>query len=104
MPWELGAPAVRAASSKPVLFPQQHLRKWMEVVVITHKGGQRSEGNVSDLLVSEQGPRPRRWARVHAGAGQISSCHCSPCELLKPTCWHCILLSVSELLNIPFHV
>ncbi|KAM5151825.1 transformation/transcription domain-associated protein [Mantella aurantiaca] len=23
----------------------QHLRKWMEVVVITHKGGQRSEGN-----------------------------------------------------------
>ncbi|KAM4631836.1 transformation/transcription domain-associated protein isoform 1-T1 [Discoglossus pictus] len=25
----------------------QHLRKWMEVVVITHKGGQRSEGNVS---------------------------------------------------------
>uniref|UniRef100_A0A8C2HQ32 Transformation/transcription domain-associated protein n=1 Tax=Cyprinus carpio TaxID=7962 RepID=A0A8C2HQ32_CYPCA len=27
----------------------QHLRKWMEVVVITHKGGQRSDGNaVSD--------------------------------------------------------
>ncbi|KAJ7403601.1 Transformation/transcription domain-associated protein [Willisornis vidua] len=24
---------------------QQHLRKWMEVVVITHKGGQRSDGN-----------------------------------------------------------
>uniref|UniRef100_A0A8C2Z7M2 Transformation/transcription domain-associated protein n=1 Tax=Cyclopterus lumpus TaxID=8103 RepID=A0A8C2Z7M2_CYCLU len=23
----------------------QHLRKWMEVVVITHKGGQRSDGN-----------------------------------------------------------
>eukprot|EP00079_Xenopus_tropicalis_P039067 XP_017952838.1 PREDICTED: transformation/transcription domain-associated protein isoform X2 [Xenopus tropicalis] len=23
----------------------QHLRKWMEVVVMTHKGGQRSEGN-----------------------------------------------------------
>lgn len=29
-------------------FQQQHLRKWMEVVVITHKGGQRSDGNVSD--------------------------------------------------------
>lgn len=26
---------------------QQHLRKWMEVVVITHKGGQRSDGSVS---------------------------------------------------------
>uniref|UniRef100_A0A8C1XW97 Transformation/transcription domain-associated protein n=1 Tax=Cyprinus carpio TaxID=7962 RepID=A0A8C1XW97_CYPCA len=25
----------------------QHLRKWMEVVVITHKGGQRSDGSVS---------------------------------------------------------
>ncbi|ERE76894.1 transformation/transcription domain-associated protein [Cricetulus griseus] len=25
----------------------QHLRKWMEVVVITHKGGQRSDGNES---------------------------------------------------------
>uniref|UniRef100_A0A665WR86 Transformation/transcription domain-associated protein n=1 Tax=Echeneis naucrates TaxID=173247 RepID=A0A665WR86_ECHNA len=25
----------------------QHLRKWMEVVVITHKGGQRGDGNVS---------------------------------------------------------
>uniref|UniRef100_A0A8C3CL18 Transformation/transcription domain associated protein n=1 Tax=Cairina moschata TaxID=8855 RepID=A0A8C3CL18_CAIMO len=24
----------------------QHLRKWMEVVVITHKGGQRSDGNI----------------------------------------------------------
>lgn len=28
-------------------FYQQHLRKWMEVVVITHKGGQRSDGSVS---------------------------------------------------------
>uniref|UniRef100_A0A8C3CKA9 Transformation/transcription domain associated protein n=1 Tax=Cairina moschata TaxID=8855 RepID=A0A8C3CKA9_CAIMO len=26
----------------------QHLRKWMEVVVITHKGGQRSDGNESN--------------------------------------------------------
>uniref|UniRef100_A0A8B9KEE7 Transformation/transcription domain-associated protein n=1 Tax=Astyanax mexicanus TaxID=7994 RepID=A0A8B9KEE7_ASTMX len=25
----------------------QHLRKWMEVVVLTHKGGQRSDGSVS---------------------------------------------------------
>uniref|UniRef100_A0A8D0S4C7 Transformation/transcription domain associated protein n=1 Tax=Sus scrofa TaxID=9823 RepID=A0A8D0S4C7_PIG len=25
----------------------QHLRKWMEVVVLTHKGGQRSDGNES---------------------------------------------------------
>lgn len=29
------------------LSHQQHLRKWMEVVVITHKGGQRSDGSVS---------------------------------------------------------
>lgn len=29
------------------IFYQQHLRKWMEVVVITHKGGQRSDGSVS---------------------------------------------------------
>lgn len=28
-------------------FSQQHLRKWMEVVVLTHKGGQRSDGSVS---------------------------------------------------------
>uniref|UniRef100_UPI003AAEA74B transformation/transcription domain-associated protein isoform X4 n=1 Tax=Centroberyx gerrardi TaxID=166262 RepID=UPI003AAEA74B len=28
----------------------QHLRKWMEVVVITHKGGQRSDGSVSPAL------------------------------------------------------
>uniref|UniRef100_A0A670YI66 Transformation/transcription domain associated protein n=1 Tax=Pseudonaja textilis TaxID=8673 RepID=A0A670YI66_PSETE len=26
----------------------QHLRKWMEVVVLTHKGGQRSDGNDSN--------------------------------------------------------
>ena len=37
--------------SFPLSFQQQHLRKWMEVVVITHKGGQRSDGNVSDWLV-----------------------------------------------------
>ncbi|KAI5103190.1 transformation/transcription domain-associated protein isoform X3, partial [Silurus meridionalis] len=28
----------------------QHLRKWMEVVVLTHKGGQRSDGSVSASL------------------------------------------------------
>ncbi|XP_011912455.1 transformation/transcription domain-associated protein isoform X5 [Macaca thibetana thibetana] len=33
----------------------QHLRKWMEVVVITHKGGQRSDGNES---ISECGRCP----------------------------------------------
>lgn len=27
----------------------------MEVVVLTHKGGQRSDGNVSDLFVSGKG-------------------------------------------------
>lgn len=32
------------------LLLQQHLRKWMEVVVITHKGGQRSDGSVSISL------------------------------------------------------
>lgn len=31
-------------------FLQQHLRKWMEVVVITHKGGQRSDGSVSTSM------------------------------------------------------
>lgn len=41
--------------SQDVFFQQQHLRKWMEVVVITHKGGQRSDGNVSDLFVSGKG-------------------------------------------------
>lgn len=30
-----------------LFLSQQHLRKWMEVVVITHKGGQRSDGSVS---------------------------------------------------------
>lgn len=33
--------------SETSCFLQQHLRKWMEVVVITHKGGQRSDGSVS---------------------------------------------------------
>lgn len=33
--------------SETCSFLQQHLRKWMEVVVITHKGGQRSDGSVS---------------------------------------------------------
>ncbi|XP_022520517.2 transformation/transcription domain-associated protein isoform X4 [Astyanax mexicanus] len=29
----------------------QHLRKWMEVVVLTHKGGQRSDGSVSEMKI-----------------------------------------------------
>uniref|UniRef100_A0A3Q2UJ62 Transformation/transcription domain-associated protein n=1 Tax=Fundulus heteroclitus TaxID=8078 RepID=A0A3Q2UJ62_FUNHE len=29
---------------------KQHLRKWMEVVVITHKGGQRSDGSLQSFL------------------------------------------------------
>ena len=45
--------------SKDVFFfQQQHLRKWMEVVVLTHKGGQRSDGNVSDSFVSGAAPPP----------------------------------------------
>lgn len=30
----------------------------MEVVVLTHKGGQRSDGNVSDSFVSGAAPPP----------------------------------------------
>uniref|UniRef100_A0AAY5EIW4 Transformation/transcription domain-associated protein n=1 Tax=Electrophorus electricus TaxID=8005 RepID=A0AAY5EIW4_ELEEL len=36
----------------------QHLRKWMEVVVLTHKGGQRSDGSVS----------PSSWASGRPGS------------------------------------
>lgn len=44
--------------SKACVFQQQHLRKWMEVVVITHKGGQRSDGNVSSALQCVPRPVP----------------------------------------------
>lgn len=55
--------------SKDVFFQQQHLRKWMEVVVLTHKGGQRSDGNVSDLFVSGRAPLPcTAVITVHIGA------------------------------------
>uniref|UniRef100_A0A8B9K8X1 Transformation/transcription domain-associated protein n=1 Tax=Astyanax mexicanus TaxID=7994 RepID=A0A8B9K8X1_ASTMX len=33
----------------------QHLRKWMEVVVLTHKGGQRSDGSVSGCKKCDKG-------------------------------------------------
>lgn len=49
---ELKCSCCKEEMSKDVFFSQQHLRKWMEVVVLTHKGGQRSDGNVSDLFVS----------------------------------------------------
>ncbi|CAG04456.1 unnamed protein product [Tetraodon nigroviridis] len=41
------AVAQQCVQSETSHFLQQHLRKWMEVVVITHKGGQRSDGSVS---------------------------------------------------------
>uniref|UniRef100_A0A3Q2QU59 Transformation/transcription domain-associated protein n=1 Tax=Fundulus heteroclitus TaxID=8078 RepID=A0A3Q2QU59_FUNHE len=63
---------VQSATVLIVSFsPQQHLRKWMEVVVITHKGGQRSDGSVStssretcDLMTSAAPARstPPSWS------------------------------------------
>lgn len=41
----------------------------MEVVVLTHKGGQRSDGNVSDLCVSGRGhPAGHCVLNVNIGA------------------------------------
>lgn len=67
----------------PLSFQQQHLRKWMEVVVITHKGGQRSDGNVSDWLVSGRvrtlHSRCWRLSVMHAGSrGSRAVCSVAP--------------------------
>ncbi|KAI2658552.1 Transformation/transcription domain-associated protein [Labeo rohita] len=56
----------------------QHLRKWMEVVVITHKGGQRSDGS------SKKGERRRKPFCFHASErAAILSVLFTPCLSLK---------------------
>uniref|UniRef100_A0A668VB18 Transformation/transcription domain-associated protein n=1 Tax=Oreochromis aureus TaxID=47969 RepID=A0A668VB18_OREAU len=61
----------------------QHLRKWMEVVVITHKGGQRSDGSVSKLISD----LPTRKTEMKICSAIINLFHlipAAPQTLVKP--------------------
>ncbi|XP_048465653.1 transformation/transcription domain-associated protein [Rhincodon typus] len=54
----------------------QHLRKWMEVVVLTHKGGQRSDGNVSSkiwFIVEEFDGAVSEWGAPRTAASGYPS-------------------------------
>lgn len=67
----------------------------MEVVVLTHKGGQRSDGNVSDLCVSGRAA-PLCTAVTNANVGAVLLikipvrnlvlCDYGPCKLLNIFC------------------
>uniref|UniRef100_A0A8C2HQ35 Transformation/transcription domain-associated protein n=1 Tax=Cyprinus carpio TaxID=7962 RepID=A0A8C2HQ35_CYPCA len=62
----------------------QHLRKWMEVVVITHKGGQRSDGSVS---ISEKWRKPFCFHEMTICSAIINLFHlipAAPQTLVKP--------------------